>query len=97
MFITVKFSSTLDFSTMQDFITHSLTGIKEVETDKMKTGVDRPARFPLCVRCFDKGLFSFSFFYAIFYVSSVAFVKVHDRLGLTARFQVALNKFYLCM
>ena len=28
------------------------------------------------------------------YASSVAFVKVY-RLGLTARFQVALNKFYV--
>ena len=31
MFITVKFSLTLDFSIKQDFILHSLTRIKEVE------------------------------------------------------------------
>ena len=31
MFITVKFSLTLDFSIKQDFISHSLTRIKEVE------------------------------------------------------------------
>ena len=35
-----------------------------------------------------------SFWYAIVYASSVAFVKVY-RLGLTARLQVALNKCYL--
>ena len=31
MFITVKFSLTLDFSIKQDFVSHSLTRIKEVE------------------------------------------------------------------